>query len=977
MFLNQTIKKVQSTPLLPAHLKLTRLKLTRLNQVMLTGVLMLSSPISFGADECEPSAFNTTNTTTVINEITRQGAFSGDCIGELFEIDSTTAEIVFRQNTLNAVIDAADSLVSSYRGGGDDELANLLYFIRGAYFVQSQHSSFTIDSNVADDTADVIADFGNNSHFKDANDEHADLLYNALVLIDSIGEHRRFYSMIKGWLNSYNQSYQNIRDMDLVIETVLYLLKREFRDNEDLFLNDPTVIDALENYLDNSWMLGTELEAQLAVGAAQLGYFTTLEWYNEENQIESTVDAAINRLLAQYGPTGAGKSLWGNTAGEAKYWGDCSKYKDVCDFDSVFVEPLLHDVYYCDDLLNNGSNTVIRAQDMTQTQGRDTCELLDLELERFTDRFGNTPVKGDNSNTLDMVIFNSKTDYQTYSPAIFRNSTSNGGIFLEGTPSNVGNQARFITFEYEDSNDPGFKIKNLEHEYVHYLDGRINKYGSFSTASPSNGGNTVWWSEGLAEYVAWQDHSEYAPDAMVETYFTLSEIFVTDYNDSIAQIYDWGYAASRFMNECHSSDVDIILENLRSGDYGAYRRYLEKIGTTYNDEFDHWTPGLAADESSSQTRRACYGTSTSANNIALSAQTLQDGDSVQVSLGETEETLFRVAVPSNAPAAFNVSLSNEDGDVDIYVLADEAAYMGGYDCKNDAICSVTLPADNPDYYYVMARGYYDHNSATLTVEFGDSGVPDNGGGSSDNGLDRTPSSNNEYIDSFTLSGVTKTTGDDDGYADYSSQAAIAIGDGDAISMQSSASFSENWAAWIDFNDDGVFASSEQVYSASGGHETSGTIDLPSGATGAHVLRLAMAWGETPDSLGFASGEIEDWLVTLGGDTGGSEGEALSNGRRVSISVDADAQYRAYVVVPQGADNLVISIAGDAGDADLYVNLDSYSDSASADCFLDSGGSNETCHEGRFGQTQAATYYIVVKGYRDRAFANVTLSVDFD
>ncbi|MCJ8274519.1 MAG: collagenase, partial [Psychrosphaera sp.] len=338
------------------------------------------------------------------------------------------------------------------------------------------------------------------------------------------------------------------------IETVLYLLKREFRDNEDIMLDDPDVVYALEDYLDNSWMLGTDYEAQLAKGAALLGYFTTLEWYEQDNQIESTVDGALNRLFAKYSPTGSGKSLWGNAAGEAAHWGDCSKYTDVCAFETVFVDPLLSDVFYCDDFLNNGSNTRIRAQDMSTSQARETCEILDAELDRFSNRFGTNVVKNDHSDTLDMVIFDSKTDYQVYSPAIFGNNTNNGGIFLEGSPDVVGNEARFITFEYEDNNDPGFKIKNLEHEYVHYLDGRINKYGSFRTASPSNGGNTVWWSEGLAEYVAWQDNSEYAPDAMMEDYFTLSEVFRTDYNDSIAQIYDWGYAASRYKKELHAED---------------------------------------------------------------------------------------------------------------------------------------------------------------------------------------------------------------------------------------------------------------------------------------------------------------------------------------------------------------------------------------------------------------------------------------
>ncbi|MFT4926522.1 MAG: hypothetical protein ACI8WB_002620 [Phenylobacterium sp.] len=947
---------------------------SRLSQLIFAGLMTLGSTASYAADVCEPDAFNTTSATTVINEIYRQGVLSGDCIGELFEINSDTAQTVFRTNTLNAVIDAADDLALNYGGGGDDNLASLFYFLRGAYYVDSLYSGFSINTSVAGDAANAIDRFVDNRYFKSNSAGNAELVYNAIVLIDSIGEHRQFYPMIKDWLSSWSQSYQDTKDMDLVIETILYLLKREFRENEDLMLDDPAVINALEDFLDNSWMLGTELEPQLAKGANLLGYFTTLEWYKQDNKIEATVDNALNNLFVQYGPTSSGKSLWGNAAGEASYWGDCSKYhEDVCNFESAFVEPLLNDVYYCDDFLNNGSNTRIRAQDMTTTQGRETCELLDLELTRFSARFGTTVVKNDNSDTLDMVIFDSKTDYQVYSPAIFGNNTNNGGIFLEGEPSNIDNEARFITFEYEDSNDPGFKIKNVEHEYVHYLDGRINKYGSFSTASPSNGGNTVWWSEGLGEYVAWQDNSEYAPDAMMEGYFTLSEVFNTDYNHSIAQIYDWGYAASRFMKECHGDDVDIILTNLRKGDYGSYRRYLEKIGTSYNNEFDDWTPGLAANESGSQTSRACYGTSTSASGISLSAQTISEGSSISVSLGETEEILFRIAVPSAIPEAINVTLTNEDGDVDIYVLADEAAYMGGYDCKNDDFCSVELSQNTPDYYYIMARGYYDDNSATLTVTFGESNTtpepnPDNGS---------WPSTNNEFIDSFTLAGITKNTGDDGGYGDHSGQTAIALTDGDAIAIYSDASFSENWAAWIDLNDDGSFDAAEQVYSASGGSSTNGTISLPSGGntdiTGTHVMRIAMAYGETPDPLGlFASGEIEDWTVTIASTNGGDDDE-LSNGSSRVIAAGADEQVRAFINVPAGATNLVISIRGADGDADLYVNYGSYSSSSSnADCFNDVGGSNETCDADDIGATQSGTYYVVVKGYRDGSFSNVTL-----
>ncbi|NQZ08877.1 MAG: hypothetical protein HRT35_17105, partial [Algicola sp.] len=60
-----------------------------------------------------------------------------------------------------------------------------------------------------------------------------------------------------------------------------------------------------------------------------------------------------------------------------------------------------------------------------------------------------------------------------------------------------------------------------------------------------------------------------------------------------------------------------------------------------------------------------------------------------------------------------------------------------------------------------------------------------------------------------------------------------------------------------------------------------------------------------------------------------------------------------------------------------VNRGSYQGDSNADCFLDSGGSNETCDEGEFGTTRSDTYFIIVKGYRGQGVSNLTLSADYD
>ncbi len=105
---------------------------------------------------------------------------------------------------------------------------------------------------------------------------------------------------------------------------------------------------------------------------------------------------------------------------------------------------------------------------------------------------------------------------------------------------------------------------------------------------------------------------------------------------------------------------------------------------------------------------------------------------------------------------------------------------------------------------------------------------------------------------------------------------------------------------------------------------------------------------------------------------------LENGSSETISASAGESIVASIEVPVGASNLVIAIAhNNGGDADLYVNYGSASDSSSADCFLNTSNATEICDESEFGATQAGTYYATVKGYSGKSFDDVTLLASYD
>ncbi|WP_342343042.1 collagenase [Shewanella salipaludis] len=194
-------------------------------------------------------------------------------------------------------------------------------------------------------------------------------------------------------------------------------------------------------------------------------------------------------------------------------------------------------------------------------------------------------------------VYHSRGDYERYVTAHFNVPSDNGGMYLEGHPEAPNNSAEFVTYEHQG------QIWNLAHEYVHYLDGRFNLYGDFcanlhdSHSAPEYCPAPapllpylVWWSEGLAEYIAKGNDNPAALKLADEPGYALSALFDTGYehNAGTERIYLWGYLAVRFMLERHKPRLDAMLAFTRKGDYPRYQALITSWGDGMDDEFSLW-----------------------------------------------------------------------------------------------------------------------------------------------------------------------------------------------------------------------------------------------------------------------------------------------------------------------------------------------------------------------------------------------------
>ena len=126
----------------------------------------------------------------------------------------------------------------------------------------------------------------------------------------------------------------------------------------------------------------------------------------------------------------------------------------------------------------------------------------------------------------------------------------------------------------------------------------------------------------------------------------------------------------------------------------------------------------------------------------------------------------------------------------------------------------------------------------------------------------------EWIDSVAVNGVSNVSGNNNGYADFT-PISYELPKGVLASIDLSpgfrnSSYSERWAVWIDYDNDGEFTAAEQVLATKSRTDVSGNFTVPASAVNAVVrMRVAMRWGKNPNPCGnFNWGEVEDYSVTI-------------------------------------------------------------------------------------------------------------------
>ncbi|MGY0231080.1 collagenase [Longispora urticae] len=534
---------------------------------------------SAAAASCTPADFSQTGAALV----TFVKSSTVSCVNSLFNLPDANANAVFREAQMVTIANAFRDTAATYPGNNTTSTLQLVMFLRAGYYIQYGAPEVVGDYGTPLQTAirGGLDSFFASSHMMDVNDAHGNTLSEAMILIDSADEQARYIPVVKRVLNGYNSSYDAFYYMKASVNNAYTPLFRGHYHAEFLaaVVADPSLLDTLNSFaLNHLDLLDTDRSYLVSNAGREMSRFV------QYPALQSKVRPLMKGLLTSTAMTGPTARLWVGVAEMADYFdqSQCAYY-NICDLSTKLAAAALPITHNCD------PGHTIRAQSMTAAELAATCSSVQNQDAMFHSVVAdNGPVANDHNTNIQINVFDSSDDYQTYAGAIFGISTDNGGMYLEGDPSVQGNQPRFIAYEAEWLR-PTFAIWNLNHEYTHYLDGRYNMYGDFDAGMTVP---NIWWVEGFAEYISYTYRGENYTDAInqagLHTY-PLSTLFQTTYdNANSTRIYNWGYLASRYMLEKRRPVVMSILAKFRTGDFAGGYAIYNSLGTSLDADFNTW-----------------------------------------------------------------------------------------------------------------------------------------------------------------------------------------------------------------------------------------------------------------------------------------------------------------------------------------------------------------------------------------------------
>lgn len=156
------------------------------------------------------------------------------------------------------------------------------------------------------------------------------------------------------------------------------------------------------------------------------------------------------------------------------------------------------------------------------------------------------------------------------------------------------------------------------------------------------------------------------------------------------------------------------------------------------------------------------------------------------------------------------------------------------------------------------------------------------------------STNYEWIESVELGTLNHTSGDDQGYADYTNlSTSLGLGSNNMITLTpgfSGNSSNDYWSVWIDYDNDGIFSDTELIGEERSHSAVSLSFTVPASATmGNTQMRIVLSYHDDDGPCGSISyGEAEDYAVAIVESTSPTCDDGILNGDEEGVDCGGTA-----------------------------------------------------------------------------------------
>lgn len=519
------------------------------------------------------------------------------CFTGWYRYHASYSPIIFSNRNIEAVARAMYNISLASDGTYKSGMLGLVAYLHAAMYNEFNQSTITINTNSRYWIRLASESFANNAHLFDLTNEALTILDEYLIVLDYDGIRSRpkVISVFKNVMRrlAVTRTWSTITDNKM--------LRNYARAHNRVFFA------IFRGNLDNDFKKAIDGDADFFNLLYQIGISDILNNKSEFNFMTKNAVTELSRmantpilvndvenLLAEIAKKTKRLSVkWLRAINAINKYGNCTRY-NLCENVSNLKKEIENKLFPKNYSFDDGKMKIKTPLGETKVQGLyHAAKQVQNQFFRLiqTDQ----PVAGDVNESLNMVVFGSKKEYEDYATYLYNIPTNNGGMYIE-------RRSTFYTWDRTVGVESSLSLESLfRHEYVHYLQGRYLIPGYWDETDMYKGNRMVWYEEGMAEFFSGStDVNGIKPLASnvrivksaAKNWPTLNTVFNSSYSSGNFFHYYYGNMAwynwyvndfgklKTFFDLTRSNNVkgfDNLVNSLRTSGQRLYSRFLNDV----------------------------------------------------------------------------------------------------------------------------------------------------------------------------------------------------------------------------------------------------------------------------------------------------------------------------------------------------------------------------------------------------------------